>query len=275
MTNRDHLLRAFEALSAALPSKKPAPLMKFVKMLQEEYPAVKFEVSFFDTTMDKKWSINAPGNLHGIVEVQEWPAKNEHPQFFDVFMMTGGGGYSRSRTPVLRDASAFPTFAFLKKAWQKLQKDKYQASVLGPRPDQLPDDPKITKVTVRPFTVDEWVGINIDVEGDWKFDKPDFHFDAAQKAFARKVFDKALPEAKRQAAKFAGHTARVWENGSGPGPMVKRQFPMPTAFDQVDQIDHLQGGGLSFSFSHREDGEYDGDDGDGDDGWGDDHDDDY
>ena len=119
----------------------------------------------------------------------------------------------------------------------------------------LPADPKIANVTVEPYTVDEWVGLNITITGDWMRTDRSFSLSPDEEAFAKRVFEKALPEIQKQAAKWKGQTAKVWPDGSGPGGdsdydddsgydgyrdegyLVEKAYPQVRSFRDVGQVD--------------------------------------
>lgn len=221
-----------------------------MKALEAEYPSTKFTVASLDRRGEVVHSLKASDVPSGdLLRMTSW-SQDDGSTLVDVSMMNG----DRRMVDVLRGEKTPTTTAVLTKLWQKLQA---QGGVLT-KPSTLPADPKITKVTVKSYTVDEWVGLSISVEGDWNRTGRSVSLSSEEDAFAQKVFQKALPEIQKQAAKWAGKTAKVWPDGSGSGGydeddesnLVEKPYPQVRSFHDVGQID-FEGDKIIFDVSDR------------------------
>lgn len=255
-TSRAQVIRSLRAAAKVLAATPvPAGLRAFMKSLAAEYLDTKFTVKSFDRQGETSYSLDASTFSQGsVLRMTTW-SQQDGSMLVDVSMIG-----DRGMVDVLRGDKALPSAAVLKKLWKKVQAQ--HPVVIGQKPSTLPADPKVTKVTVKPYTLDEWVGLSISVEGDWNRTGRSVGLSSEEDAFAQKVFQKALPEIQKQAAKWKGKTAKVWPDGSGPGGdddgygyddesnLVEKPYPQVRSFHDVGQID-FEGDKIVFDVSDR------------------------
>ena len=226
------LRAAAKVLHAAAPPKTPAGLKGLVKALEAEYPNTKFTVDAFDRQGEVSFTLRASTLPNrDILRMFSWPQKSG-AVMVDVIMLDATVELGRED---------FPSTASLLKYWKILQAK--EPVVIGPKPAVLPADPKIAKVTVKPYIFDEWVGLTIMVTGDWTRTDRSVSLSPEEEAFAKRVFEKSLPEIQKQAAKFANKTAKVLPDGGGgydeddESNLVEKAYPQVRSFRDVGQVD--------------------------------------